>query len=155
MAMDLDIAAALIAVAEAMRPARDPWWIIGSAAVVLLGGATSVADIDLLTSRRDAEALVLRLGLTVAAPDRHPQFRSRLFARWQRADRDVEIMGELMLADGPAWQSMTPRTRQARPVATSTVYVPGRAEMIAILTRFGRDKDRERAHILECTGAPG
>ena len=155
MAMHPDVATALNAVAEAMRPACDPWWIIGSAAVVLLGGATSVADIDLLTSECDAEALVRRLRLQVAAPDRHPRFRSRLFARWPRPDRAVEIMGGMMVAAGPAWEPLLPRTRQACVVAGSTLYVPERGEMVAILTRFGRDKDMARAHVLACTGAPG
>lgn len=153
--MDAAVETALIAVAQAMRTAVAPWWIIGSAAVVLLGGDTAVADIDLLTGERDARALAARLGVALAASDAHPRFRSRVFARWPRGDRDVEIMGGLMLAEDSGWAALVPATRVAVAVGDETVFVPAREEMIAILTRFGRDKDRARARILECTGAPG
>jgi hypothetical protein len=154
--MDAGVEAALIAVAGAMRPAIGPWWIIGSAAVVLLGGDTAVADIDLLTSERDAAALVARLGIVVSPPDVDPRFRSRLFARWRRPDRDVEIMGGLMIAAGGGWSELVPGTRVAVGIGRETVYAPERDEMIAILARFGRDKDHARARILaRCTGTPG
>jgi hypothetical protein len=79
-----------------------------------------------------------------------------VFARWQRADRDVEIMGGLMLAEGAGWTALVPATRVAVAVGGETLFVPARHEMIAILGRFGRDKDRARARLLaRCTGAPG
>lgn len=154
--MDAAVETALVAVAQAMRAAVAPWWIVGSAAVVLLGGETAVADIDLLTDERDGRALAARLGVALVAIDAHPRFRSRVFARWQRADRDVEIMGGLMLAEGWGWTALVPATRVAVAVGGETLFVPARDEMIAILGRFGRDKDRARARLLaRCTGAPG
>jgi hypothetical protein len=154
--MDAAVETALIAVAQAMRAAVAPWWIIGSAAVVLLGGETAVADIDLLTGEFDARALAARLGVALAASDAHPRFRSRVFARWRRGDRDVEIMGGLMLAEEAGWAALVPATRVAVAVGDETVFVPAREEMIAILARFGRDKDHARVRILaRCTGAPG
>ena len=154
--MDAAVETALVAVARAMRTAVEPWWIIGSAAVVLLGGETGVADVDLLAGERDAAALVARLGLAASAPDGDSRFRSRVFARWRRADRDVEIMGGLRVADQLGWSDVRPATRVAIALGGETLFVPARDEMIAILARFGRDKDRERALILaRCTGAPG
>ena len=154
--MDAAVETALVAVAQAMRAAVAPWWIVGSAAVVLLGGETAVADIDLLTDERDGRALASRLGVPLAASDAHPHFRSKVFARWQRSDRDVEIMGGLMLAEGWGWTALVPATRVAVAVGGETLFVPARDEMIAILGRFGRDKDRVRARLLaRCTGAPG
>lgn len=123
--------------------------------MVLLGADTAVADIDLLVGERDARALAALPGVALASSDAHPRFRSRVFARWPRGDRDVEIMGGLMLAEGSGWAALVPATRVAVAVGDETVFVPAREEMIAILTRFGRDKDRARARILECTGAPG
>ena len=76
--------------------------------------------------------------------------------RWRRADRDVEIMGGLRVADQLGWSDVRPATRVAIALGGETRFVPARDEMIAILARFGRDKDRERALILaRCTGAPG
>ena len=154
--MDAAVETALVAVAQAMRAAVAPWWIVGSAAVVLLGGETAVADIDLLAGERDGRALAARLGVPLVASDAHPRFRSKVFARWQRSDRDVEIMGGLMLAEGWGWTALVPATRVAVAVGGETLFVPARDEMIAILDRFGRDKDRTRARLLaRCTGAPG
>ena len=48
------LAAALDEVAAALRGARDPWWVIGSAAARLHGAETPVADVDVLLSERDA-----------------------------------------------------------------------------------------------------
>jgi hypothetical protein len=142
--IDEEVASALAAVAAAMRESRDPWWVIGSAAVALHGADTDVADIDLLGSERDAAALIAQLGLTVERLDPHPLFRSRIFARWRRADRDVEIMGGFAVADGPDWQSVEPATRVLR----GGVFVPDRTELIAILARFGRPKDLARRRML-------
>ena len=54
----LDATLARVAAAMAQAGARDHWWIIGSAAVVLHGVDTSVADVDLLLSPADAERLL-------------------------------------------------------------------------------------------------
>jgi hypothetical protein len=142
--IDEEVASALTAVAAAMRESRDPWWVIGSAAVALHGADTDVADVDLLVSERDAATLIAQLDLTVERLDPHPLFRSQIFARWRRADRDVEIMGGFAVADGPDWQSVEPATRVLR----GGVFVPDRAELIAILARFGRPKDLARRRML-------
>ena len=59
------LAATLVEVARALRPATRPWWVIGSAAVVLLGGEASPADIDVLIAEEDAGAV---LSPNVACP---------------------------------------------------------------------------------------
>ncbi len=138
-----DIESALAAVAGAMLLAVEPWWIIGSGAAWLHGVATDVADIDLLTSEGDAERVIARLGLHAhRVPS--PLFRSRVFARWPRTDRDVEIMGGLAIATRRRPEPVVPATR----VAMGGVYVPDRADLIAILTRFGRPKDIARGALL-------
>ena len=45
----------------------DPWCLIGSAAALVLGAEVSVADVDVLTSRADADTL-----MQVWAPQREP-----------------------------------------------------------------------------------
>jgi len=68
----------------------------------------------------------------------------------------TSIMGGLRVADQLGWSDVRPATRVAIALGGETLFVPARDEMIAILARFGRDKDRERALILaRCTGAPG
>ncbi|GAA0674308.1 hypothetical protein GCM10009102_27870 [Sphingomonas insulae] len=138
------VTTALSAVATVMRGARDPWWVIGSAAVALHGVVTDVADIDLLASAADAMDVVTRLGLAVDQRDPHPLFRSRIFAQWPRADRIVEIMGGLAIDERGIWQTVIPTTR----VILGGVYVPDRADLMQILSRFGRAKDLERRRLL-------
>lgn len=141
-------ARALADVAAAMRDARHDWWIIGSAAVALLGGDTPLADIDLLIDPRDGHALLARLKVAPLAPDRDARFRSATFARWTGPWMPVEIMADLYVGHDGGWQRVAPTTRQPVPVGGETVYVPERWEMIALLHRFGRPKDLQRARLL-------
>lgn len=143
-----DLADALAAVGAAMRPATQPWWIIGSAAVILHGATTNVADIDLLVGERDAATLATRLGVQPEQPDMHPKFRSRVFLRWPRAEYNVDIMAGLSVADATGWSAVTPATRQSITVAGERLFAPDCAELMAILARFGRFKDLERRQLL-------
>ncbi|MCP8890022.1 hypothetical protein [Sphingomonas faeni] len=46
-----DLRETLVMVAEAMRDAQDPWWVISSAAVALRGvGPVEVGDVDVVVS---------------------------------------------------------------------------------------------------------
>ncbi len=141
--------AALAQVATALRSARDPWWVIGSAAVRLHGGATSVADIDVLTSARDAERLLATWPGKVTIGGASARFRSHPFARLDGAALPVEVMADLELCTATGWQPVRPVTRVAR----GDVFVPDRDELRAILRAFGREKDLARAALLNPPGA--
>jgi hypothetical protein len=136
--------AALAQVAAALRAARDPWWVIGSAAVWLHDVETSVVDIDVLTSARDAERLLREWPGVVTIGGASARFRSHLFARLHGAALPVEVMADLEVFAAGAWRAVQPATR----VAVAGVFVPERAELAAILRSFGRDKDIARAGLL-------
>ena len=97
---------------------RDAWVVIGSAAAALAGAPVEVADLDLLTSERDAERLI---ALWSAQQDRAYQpaasdrFRSR-FARFLFPAMPVEVMGGLELHTAQGWQPSTPTTSRRSPV---------------------------------------
>lgn len=79
-----DLRETLVMVAEAMRDARDPWWVIASAAVALHGvGLVEVGDVDLVTSVADARRLMDALGITPIEDGASSLFRSTLFGRWE------------------------------------------------------------------------
>jgi len=139
------IAAALAQVAALLHPAREPWWVIGSAAVWLHGADTMVADIDLLMGEADAARLIADWpgGVTIGAPN--DRFRSDRFARLEGAALPVEVMAGLRIRVDGRWCAVRPVTREAR----GGVFVPARAELVAILLAFGRAKDRMRAAMLE------
>ncbi len=133
-------------VAVELATAHDPWWIIGSAAVALHGGDPgTVADIDVMTSRRDLDALYERLPLTDTPDSSKDFFRSERFGRWSEPELDVEFMTGLEVRADKVWQRVEPQTRQAVQIGKGQVFVPERDELVAILQLFGRDKDLQRA----------
>jgi hypothetical protein len=127
--------------AEDCRDLRDSWWLIGSAAAWLLGLDGAVKDIDLLTSRRDGEALLRRWAIAPIRPEPSPLFRSELFA--VRADLAVPI--ELMAELAVRGEVLMPRNRVRLSWGDRALFVPDAAEQAAICERFGREKDLARA----------
>jgi hypothetical protein len=84
---------------------RDPWVVIGSAAAWLVGADVSVADMDVLTSVRDADTLRDRWqGRHDAAhrPGGAERFRS-CFARYRFPGLPVEVMGGLEVFGADGW----------------------------------------------------
>lgn len=128
----------------------EPWCLIGSAAARLLGAEVSVADVDVLVSRADAEALTtLWADRRDAAhvPAGNDRFRSH-FARFRFPGLPVEVMGGLQLDQGEGWRPVSPGRLVLAGVQGIAVPVPALDEQIRILESFDRDKDRERAAAL-------
>ena len=140
------IAAAVGPVVAAMSALRRPWWVIGSAAVVLHGAPTSVADIDVLCgSEDDARAVISALGGEILVGTGTDLFRSTVFGRCSAIPLPVEVMAGLSVRGEPVRLT----TREWRHDDDVQVPVPSRAELIALLRRFGRPKDLARAALLE------
>jgi len=146
---DERFASAIARLAGALADVRDDWWIIGSAAVALHGGDPGgIADIDVIVSERDLEALYARLPLIDTRDESKGIFRSQRFGLWSDPDLAVEFMaGFEALLEGN-WQAVLPRTRQSKNCDGAEVFVPERGELIAILEQFGRPKDLRRAAAL-------
>jgi hypothetical protein len=138
----------LVKVAEVMAPAQHEWWIIASAAVALHGADPgAIGDVDVLLDPRDAGAVLA--GLAVASPGAaDAKFRSELFARWHGAPLPVEFFAGFHLREHGHWTEIRPATRQAVQLDEATLFVPERAELKAMLLRFGRPKDLARAALL-------
>lgn len=132
-------------VAAGAADLTDPWWLIGSAAARLIGLEGPVADVDLLTSRCDAERLLRRWAMAPLTPAPSPLFRSELFARHSRSPMPIELMAGLRVRGAP----LVPATRVAITWRTKILFVPDRNEQIGICLRFGRPKDLERARKLQ------
>jgi hypothetical protein len=144
-----DVEATLVEVARALRSANDPWWIIGSAAVLLSGGNPGdVADVDVIVSASDLEVLYAPLGLSDTPDTSKAIFRSQRFGRWRAPPLDVEFMAGLELRVDDHWHRIAPITRRAVRIGDCDVFVPERHELVALLTKFGRPKDLVRAATL-------
>lgn len=128
-----------------MTDAGAEWWIIGSAAVALHGvDPGPIGDVDVLLGPADARRLIPTLGVETSPGRPDERFRSTIFARWTAPPLPVEFMAGLELREDGRWHAVLPRTR----IALGGVFAPDRADLIAILHRFGRDKDLRRAALL-------
>lgn len=148
--MTPELEIALVAIATALSPARDPWWIIGSAALALHGVPNvTVRDVDVLLSPGDATDLCRRLGLAAGpgAPD--GQFRSQVFATWTAHSLPVEFMAGFACLDGAEWREVVLTSRRSFTVGEARLHAPDRAELAALLRVFGRPKDLSRVAMLE------
>lgn len=128
----------------------DPWCLIGSAAALLVGADVSVADVDVLASREDAERL-MALWTSRREPTHAPadgdRFRSH-FARFRFPGVPVEVMGGLELNRGDGWQPVQAGRLTLIGLNGLAVPVPSLDDQIRIFESFGRDKDRARAAAL-------
>jgi hypothetical protein len=144
-----DLADTLARIGEAAAGAGDPWWIIGSAAVVLHGRAVAhVKDVDLMMSARDADALVRRVGGDFRETGASDRFRSQVFGIWSEPPVSVEIFGGFSVRTDERWRELSLTTRQPVTVAGTCLYVPSAEELVRVLHLFGRPKDLERARLL-------
>jgi hypothetical protein len=133
----------------------DPWCVIGSAAALLLGAEVEAADVDVLTSRADADALMEVWSRWrepgYAPPDGH-RFRSH-FARFRFPGAPVELMGALERRIDDRWQAVAPGKLVLAGVNGLAVPVPSIDDQIRLLESFGRDKDLRRAAALRALQA--
>lgn len=139
----------LLAVADVMAPARHDWWIVASAALALHGVEVGdVRDVDVLIDPRDAAAVLDPLGLKPAVGRSDGRFRSDLFVTWTSAALPIELFAGFDVFDGATWRGVIPSSREPISVGDSIIWVPSRADLHAMLLRFGRDKDIARAALL-------
>lgn len=147
--MDDALKTTLVALADVLGTAQDPWWVIGSAALALHGVPDiTVRDIDVMLSLDDAIKLSCHLGLSSGpgAPDE--RFRSDLFATWSAQPLSVEFMAGFACREGAEWRAVALRSRQPFNIGPSRIYAPDRAELAALLRWFGRPKDLARVELL-------
>jgi len=132
-----------------------PWCLIGSAAALLLGAEVSAADVDVLTSRADADTLMAlwaerRESVSARADDQ--LFRSH-FARFRFPGAPVEIMGALELNTDDGWQVVQPGRLQLAGLNGMAVPVPCIEDQIRLFESFGREKDMRRAAAMRALNA--
>lgn len=127
---------------------RDPWWVIGSAAMRLAGvDGPEPNDVDLLCSARDADALA-EAWTAHREGNHHPaddgRFRSR-FARFAHLQMPLEVMGDLEVRVAGDWQPVQVASELRVEVNGQAIAVPTLPEQRRILIQFGREKDLAKA----------
>ena len=142
-----------LAVPDLLACCRDAWCLIGSAAAWLAGAKVTVADVDVLTSRRDAEALIDHWQGRHLKPSGEgaERFRSR-YARFAFPGLAVEVMGGLEVHGDDGWSPVHVDDIIHAELAGLRLPIPAVAEQIRLLQRFGRPKDQYRAVLLQSLG---
>lgn len=139
----------LVAVADRLGSTRHDWWIISSAAVALQGGDPgAVGDVDVLLDPRDVPAVFAALRLPLVSGQGTSLFRSDWFGTWGGSPLPVELFAGFALCEDGRWNPVRPQTRRPVQVDGAVLYLPERAELKAMLLRFGRPKDLARAATL-------
>ena len=127
----------------------EPWTVIGSGALILLGLPLETAnDLDIVTSADGAGRLqMVWADWLCAAEAKLPDgpFRSEDFARYETPWSPVEVMGGLVVQGEP----LVIGARHA------DLPIPTAAEQLRILRLFGRPKDLAKAARLEAFLSPG
>lgn len=139
-----------VCVPELHRLCADSWVVIGSAAAWLAGAPVTIADIDVLTSARDAQVLADRWRqrrMPTAPATDDDRFRSH-FARFAFPGLEVEVMGDLEVRDERGWRRAEINEVRIARIAGHDVPIPSVPEQIRLLRQFGRGKDLERAALL-------
>jgi hypothetical protein len=139
----------LASVAIIMAEAREPWWIIGSAALALhLQKEIDVTDVDVLLSVADACDVREKLKIPFTPISPHPLFHSKEYFTWDRHALPAEFMAGFSVHIEGKWQKVTCRSRQLFEVAGHAIYTPDIVELASLFKLFGRPKDLARLALL-------
>ncbi|RYU93673.1 hypothetical protein [Emticicia agri] len=130
---------------------QDPFYIIGSSALVLAGiPLEATDDIDLLTSHRDADFLKEHWQLhkvEAYTPKDSDKFRSN-FGRFRWNIVLVEVMGDLEVFHKGEWQKLQIEEYFEVEINQSSARVPVLKEQERIFRLFGRAKDLAKADLI-------
>lgn len=139
-----------LAVPDLQACCLDGWCLIGSAAAWLAGATVTVADVDILTSLRDADVLIdlWQCRIQVPTSEGAERFRSR-FARFGFPGLAVEVMGGMEAWSEDGWSPVLVDDIVHVRLAGLTLPIPTVAEQIRLLQSFGRPKDQRRAMLLQ------
>lgn len=109
----------------------------------------AVDDIDVLIGTADVPRVAAMPGIRIKEAGGDERFRSRFNAARTMAGVEVEFMAGFELCHRGSWEPVWPRSRVLLDIGDGrTVPVPDRAELAAMLARFGREKDTARIALL-------
>jgi hypothetical protein len=143
-----ELEALLASLAGELEVCREPWWLIGSAAMAVHGAAVEVRDVDLLLGLEDAESFLAGRGIAAEPGVPDDLFASTVFARWPEPPFMVELFAGFRVRDRAAWRALVPATRETHRIGGAHLFVPSVEELIAWGRLFGRSKDRAREPLL-------
>jgi hypothetical protein len=134
-----------------MQGEPEPWWVIGSTALVLTGIAgVEPDDIDVVASGSCLRRVLAKADIDEIASKPHPQFCSSPYQRIElEGATPIELMGDLHVLTRSKLARVVLESRSEIRAGTAVVFIPSIAEQIALLRLFGRGKDMAKAALLE------
>jgi hypothetical protein len=136
-------------IAADLHALTEDWWLIGSAAMVLMGvDLPAIDDIDILTTPAGARALAARWGLEPTTPGPSERFDSEVFFHRSDTPLAVEVMAGFRVKAAGAWVPVLPKSRVALAGPGGPWFAPSRGELLDMLALFGRAQDLRRAVLL-------
>ena len=130
---------------------EDDYFLIGSSALALTGiNIASTNDIDILTSRKNADELKIKWSdrqKTNYQPVGSSHFRSN-FARFDFDTMDIEVMGGLEVKKSNAWIPVIIEDYFLYERDGYQVKIPTLEEQKRILLLFDRSKDKEKLKLI-------
>lgn len=134
-----------------MAGEEEPWWIIGSTALVLTGvEGIEPDDIDVVASADCLRRVLAKAGIAETAPKPHPQFRSSPYQRIEfEGATPIEFMGDLEVQTRSKPARVAFGSRSEVRLGDSVFFIPSIKEQIALFRLFGRGKDLSKAALLE------
>jgi hypothetical protein len=145
--MDARLRTGLMRLGDLMETQSEPWWIIGSTAMVLAGIKSIVPDdIDVVGSSALLADMMTRAGAVAPETKSHAQFRSLPYGRIPViGGTEIEVMGDLEVCISGQWQRLTLKSRCEVKVGGVCLYVPTLEEQMSVFRLFGRPKDISKA----------
>ena len=151
MSVEEKIQKSIILLSNDLSKLQDPFYIIGSSALVLAGiPLETTDDIDLLTSNRDADYLKKLWQahkLREYSPKDSDKFRSD-FGRFRWEGVLVEVMGDLEVFDTGNWQKLEITDYFEVSIHQLSIRIPTLREQERIFRLFGRAKDLAKADLI-------
>ncbi len=143
------LAGTLEAIAADLHGLAEDWWLIGSAAMALMGvDLAAIDDVDILTTPAGAQALAARWGVEPRAPSPSERFDSEVFLLRSDTPLAVEVMAGFRVKTAGGWTPVLPKSRVALAGPCGAWFAPSRDELLDMLALFGRAQDLERAALL-------
>lgn len=150
--MKAQICAVLEEAVPALKHTRDEFFIIGASALILAGiEIETTPDIDILLTTRDAQYLQREWKdkrQDNFIPDGQALFRSA-FSRYHFGAMDLELMGDLEVYVGGAWQPVIVYEYTTITIAGFPFRILTLREQARILKLFGREKDLKKIALLD------
>ena len=154
MSMDQSVVSSLKLLSGLLTDLHQPWWLIGPAAVGVLGGEPGkFTRLEVVMSPGDGRRISEAHDMPLVPGPATPLKRARKSLTLPLGGLNAVLMVQVEQHVGGRWVAVNPKSRVATDLGDGRqVFTPNPAELAAILRLSGRASDIARAESLERLG---